>query len=159
MIGNILVFLWLLLIIVILSMIVRKCLSRVYVYPFQNYGKSDIPYIIIEIQGKQFNMIVDTGCGVSIICKSTLEQLDYTDSLRKISMHAITSDSIDSNTVTIPIKIGNTEFNSDFVITDEEDFGNYQKTLGITMHGLIGNEFLDAVDCIIDYKNHTVTMR
>ena len=56
---------------------------------FQNFHKTDIPYIVVEVQGKPLNMIVDTGCGMSIIEKKALKGLKYTVSPRNISLSAL----------------------------------------------------------------------
>lgn len=158
MIVNILIFSWLLLIVLILSFIVRKYISKGIVYPFQNYGKVDVPYITIDIQGVPLNVIVDSGSGISIITKKALEQLKYESSQRQVSLQALTNDKLSSNVVTLPFKVANREIETDFVVYDAEDFANTEKNSGIVMHGLIGNELLDATNCKIDYKKCTVTM-
>ena len=63
-----------------------------------------------------------------------------------------------SSTVTIPLTINGKEFKEDFVIFSDEDMANFQAHYGITVHGLLGNEFLDRTKCHIDYNKHTITL-
>lgn len=126
---------------------------------FQNYGKVDVPYVTLNIQGVPLNMIVDTGCGISIIMEDTLEQLEFEKSPRRISLSAITSDSINSGVVRIPIEINGKTIPEDFSVYPSADFGNFDALYGIHINGLLGNEFLEHTGCCIDYEKHAIILR
>ena len=155
---NILVFLWIVFILLLLSMVARKVINHSVTFPFQDYDKTDIPYIKLDIQGFSFNFLIDTGCGVSIIIKDALSQIEYTESPRKIQLQALTSDSLNAGMVTIPINANGKQVNEDFVVYDNSDIANFQTHYGIAIHGILGNEFLDKTGCQIDYKNHIVLL-
>ena len=126
---------------------------------FQNFHKTDIPYITLDVQGIPLNLIVDTGCGISIISRQAAKKLSFEESPRKISLSALTSDSLkEPAVVVIPITVDNRQVYEDFVVYDNNDIANFQSNYGITIHGLLGNEFFQNTDCKIDYNNHTVTM-
>ena len=125
---------------------------------FQNFHKTDIPYITIDVQGKPLNMIVDTGCGMSLITKDAVKGLSVEKSPRKVGLSALTSDAIVPDVVVIPITIDGKQVCEDFAVYDEDDIANFQKLYGITIHGLLGNEFFQITDCVIDYSTHTVKM-
>lgn len=131
----------------------KKC-----VLEFQNYGKTDIPYVTMNIQGTPLNMIVDTGCGISIISAEVLNQLEFEESPRKLSLSTIIDDSIKSEVVTIPIDINGKTIQEDFGIHPDCDIANFGVLYGITIHGILGNEFLEKTRCKIDYNKHTVTL-
>lgn len=154
MIETILILLWILFIAVSLW-VAFHCINK-HTYEFQHFNRVDIPYITIDIQGNLLNMIVDTGCGISIIRKDVLSELEYETSPRNLSLAALTSDSLSSNTVSIPFNIGKKEFTEDFVVYPETDLANFQSQYGITMHGLLGTEFFKATKCQIDFVNHSV---
>ena len=158
MISNILFILWFAFILLLLSSIARKALHCSSICPFINYGTTDIPYISLSIQGFELNFIIDTGCGVSIIRKDMLSNLDYADSSRKVQLSALTSDSLHADMVTIPIMTNSRQVEEDFVVYDQEDIANFQALYGITIHGILGNEFLERTGCQIDYKNHIVVI-
>lgn len=124
---------------------------------FQNFHKTDIPYITIEVQGKLLNMIVDTGCGMSIISKDVASQLSVEESPRQVSLSALTPDSLSPKVVVIPVSIDGREILEDFALYDSDDIANFRALYGITIHGILGNEFFQSTDCNIDYNKHTVT--
>ena len=125
---------------------------------FQNFHKTDIPYITLDVQGKPLNMIVDTGCGMSIISKDAVDNIDVQESPRKVALSALTADSMNPKVVVIPVNIDGKQIYEDFAVYEGSDIANFQKLYGITIHGLLGNEFFQNTDCHIDYSNHTVTM-
>lgn len=156
MVINVLIFLWVAFLIIVISFMVRKLFNRSYSYDFQNYDKTDIIYITVDVQGFMLNLLVDTGCGVSIISQDVLSQIEYKESSRKVQLAALTSDSLHSGMVTIPFTINGKQIEEDFVTYDKQDIANFQAHYGITIHGILGNEFLEKTGCKIDYKNHKV---
>lgn len=125
------------------------------VLKFQNFHKTDIPYITINVQDKPLNMIVDTGCGLSLIHKKVVDTLKVEKSPRKISISALTDDSLSPEVVVIPITIDDTEVKEDFgIYNGPEDMANFQSLYGITIHGILGTEFFEKTNCRIDYKKH-----
>lgn len=158
MIVNIIIFLWLLLIFTIGCFVAKEFSCGSSTYLFQNYGKTDVPYITIDIQGIPVNMLVDTGCGVSILSKDIIDQLSYERSKRKINLEALTSESIPTDTVSIAFNVGKKEVCEDFVVYDKPDIANFQANYGIVLHGLLGNEFLEKTGCKINYKNHSISL-
>ena len=125
---------------------------------FQNFHKVDVPYITVDVQGVPLNMIVDTGCGISLISRSVLKSIPYEKSPRHINLSALTTDSVESGAVVIPVTVDDKVVKGDFGIIDEDDIANFQKFYGITIHGLLGSEFFQETDCVIDYNAHTVTL-
>lgn len=158
MIVNILIALWFAFIMVLAYVALTNVTQGNRVFPFQNYDKTDIPYITIDIQGHSLNMLVDTGAGVSIISNEVLGYLSYTNSQRRVSVSAITDDSIPAEMVTIPFSIGKKQFSEDFIVYDKQNIANFQVLYGITIHGLLGNEFLESTGCQINYKKHSITL-
>ena len=149
---------WILLLVVSIALIIKTTVVKGKIYEFQSGKKPDIPYITLDIQGKSLNMVVDSGCGISIITKEALDMLNYTNGDRNINLSAITSDSVSSTTVNIPFTLNGKDFEESFVVHDAEDFANFQASYGIKLHGLLGNEFLEHGNCKIDYQTHTVTV-
>lgn len=149
---------WLLIIAGAVAAIISFFRKRRKVLEFQNYGKVDIPYVVIEIQGIPFNMIVDTGCGISIMSSEALQILEFKESQRKISLSAITDDAIRSGVVTVPIEINGKTIEEDFAVYPDNNIGNFNTMYGITIHGILGNEFLGKMNCKIDYNKHVIVL-
>ena len=158
MITNILIILWLVFIVLAIGVIVWKLSHHAQVYPFTLSSKVDIPYITLNIQGQLLNMIIDTGCGVSIISQKVLAFIEHDSSTRQINLQAVTAEELPSAMVTIPFTINGKNLSEDFVVYPADDFGNFEHNSGITMHGLLGNEFLERTNCRINYANHTISL-
>lgn len=157
MITFVLTLLWILFLIsIVVSVILMHSSSS---YDFQ-IGEIDIPYVTMDVQGNQFNMIVDTGCGVSLLNKPAIQdcELMYQNCDRVVSLSAITDDKIESGAITVSFEVGKREVTEDFFLQDVEDFGNFQQMYGITIHGLLGSSFFEKNNCVIDYENHTFTI-
>lgn len=157
MITAVLLSLWAVFIIVVLITILWKGLGG-NTFEFQNFHTTDIPYVTIDIQGNPLNMIVDTGCGMSILCTQAIAdcELLYRNSDRKISLSAITSDKVNSDVITLDFKCGKKDITEDFCINDTPDFGNFYAMYGIRIHGLLGSPFFDKNNCKVDYKHHSL---
>ena len=155
MICNVLVILWIVLIIVLVVLLFKYAYNKPSaIYLFQNDNKTDIKYISLDVQGRLLNMLVDTGCGISIIRSDVVDVLEHNKSPRKISLQALTPDSLASNVVSIPITIGNKKIIEDFALYRESDIANFEALYGITLHGILGAEFFEKTNCKIDYKKH-----
>lgn len=156
MIINILIILWFLFLLVAVMLLIKSRSKGVSVYTF-SIGKVDIPYITISIQGIELNMIVDTGCGVSMMCRDVADKFEKEDSSRKISLQAITDDSVNSNVITLPLTINKKSLNVDFALIDAPDFGGFVHKYGFRVHGILGVEFLETFKGSIDFDKHTIT--
>ena len=159
MITNIILILWVLFLIAVplLSIINLKSGK---LFKFIDFEKIEIPYVTIDIQGYKLNMVVDTGCSVSLLSVPAIAdyKIDYVESGKSVDLSAITSDKVTSNAVTITFEVFGKEVTEDFYLQDVEDFGNFQKMHGVVLHGLLGSSFFDANKCKIDFKNHCLIM-
>jgi len=128
------------------------------VFAFENFDKTDIPYVTIDIQGNLFNMIVDTGCGVSMLNKPSIKdaELLYKKSENKISLSALTPDSVEAGCIVIDFNIGKKKVSEEFYLTEHEDFASFRSLYNIEMHGLLGSSFFDSNNCRIDFENHVL---
>lgn len=125
-------------------------------YKFKDFEVTEIPYITMDIQGNLFNMVVDTGCAVSLLNVPSLKgcELLYKDINKAIDLSAVTSDKIEARGINIKFDIGKKEISEDFYLQNHEDFANFNKMHGITIHGLLGSSFFHNNNCRINYKNH-----
>ena len=158
MIVKIALTLWFLLIVVYCVVAVKRFLDRGYIYPFEENDLIGIPYVTIDIQGKPYNMLIDSGAALSIIRKDILNTLEYEESERKVSMQTLTPSDVPNSVVTLPITIGKTVVKDDFIVYETDDLANFQKLYGVVLHGILGNEFYIRTKCNIDYKEHRLIL-
>ena len=130
-------------------------------YPFNNFGKVDIPYVTLDIQGHLLNLIVDSGCGISIIHTPTLEEkkLLYNVSEKKVDISSLTTDKKTLDSVFIDFVLNGKIITQEFFTHNDDDFGNFKQMYGIEIHGLLGSDFLDAYKCSIDYNKHSLIVK
>ena len=143
-----------LLIVVLSAKKLRSYDSR---YLFQDYEKTNLPYIKLNVQGQYLNMLVDTCCAMSIISKDALNGLEYKKSKRKVSLQALVSDDALLNVIKIPFTINDRQFEEEFAVYDTEDIAGFEEKHDITIHGVLGSEFFNNTKCHIDYNNHSIT--
>ena len=120
-----------------------------------------LPIIPIVIQGKTFNMILDTGSVMSYIDKNvynTLFKKHHNQKTKKVIGIAgeVGSKSIED----IEFQCNGIQMSDSFILNDfTETFDIIKKDTGVTIHGLLGSNFFDAHNYIIDYNNKSFYAR
>ena len=155
MLTNILLILW---VVFTLAIVYNMLTWRRHCYAFQDWGKVDLPYIIIDIQGQSFNMIPDSGGALSVIRRSALEKIDYEPLDRYVELTALSDEGIPTEVVSIPIKIGDRIIKSDFIVYDRDNLAGFD-LYGITMDGILGAEFFKATEGMVDFNKKAVIFR
>ena len=155
MIENILILLWVLFLVAFSTFVFKRYFDKSSSYPFQDYEKSDLPFITVIVNGKHLNMIADSAAGVSVIRKDSLEGLVYEPSTRKVDMCAITSDGLKSEVVTLTLTINGKEIKNDFVVYDSPDIAGFSMH-GISMDGILGVEFFKKTKGRVDFEKQCV---
>ena len=94
MITYILLILWALFIVAVLTILFQKISA----FEFKDFEETEIPYITMDIQGNMFNMIVDTGCAVSMLNIPAINKCEllYQKTDKEVSLAALTDDSLES---------------------------------------------------------------
>ena len=154
--NKLLVLIWVSFVILILLTILWKTYVKGTQYGFQKYGPIDIPYVILNIQGHSLNMIVDSGCGTSILNKPAIDKfnLAYKKLNKGYALSALTEESINADCILVEYKLNEENVVDEFSVYNTPDFGNFIQMYGIEIHGLLGTSFFDAHKCTIDFKEH-----
>ena len=156
--GGIIVIVFIaILVIVIVTMIEYTKSKRFPSIAFDSiYESLELPIITLSNNGKEFNFLVDTGANRSIFDSAFIEDLLY----EPIQNMQGTMYGLDGNVRTIEyIRIilskGNDQFLDVFQLTDlQSTFNRIQQDYGMTIHGVLGNSFLNKYRCIIEYNNY-----
>ena len=156
----ILIFLWALFIVAVLAICLKRAFCSDTSFEFQNFEAVEIPYVTIDIQGNLLNMLVDTGCAVSMLTKYALDNSEmlYKKSGRNVALSAVTSDTVNAEGITIEFNVGRKTVSEDVFIHDVDDFGNFMAMHNIQLHGILGSSFFDKNNCQIDFKHHTLNV-
>jgi hypothetical protein len=139
--------------------------------------KFTIPLKIIELDIQSFhllveakinniplNLIIDTGASRTVFDRKILEErLRFTgEKTHDIQSAGIMADQIESRMGLADIfMIGNLNLKDYPVILIDLDAINklYMKVTGITIHGLLGSDFLVKMKAVIDYKKLLLILR
>ncbi len=143
--------------IIILSLYARKCIRKEEVLHFQSAKKPDIPYVTVRNGDTTLNMIVDSGCAVSIIDNGLLDRLtSYEFTSDKASLSALTPDSVDSDIIVMPITINKKQVNQRFALYESNDIANFHALYGVSIQGILGSDFMEATGAHVDYSKHAL---
>ena len=119
------------------------------------------PLVQGEIDGNTINLIIDTGASRTVFDKQLLNgyptiSVDGEEPLAA----GINAETMAVEQVNLPlIKLGDVEFNELIVFgTDLEGISSlYQKMVGISIHGLLGCDFLEHHKAVLDFSKKRIT--
>lgn len=155
MIGTIIVF--------ILIPIVALFINAVEEYnkgiPFdESYKDVGIPVITLTNNGKQFNFLVDTGANYCIINEPHLKEFEYKELKGEGTIFGMEGNVQKTNFVQASLYYEKDEFVASFQVLDISGaLDRINKQHGITVHGILGSEFLEENRSKINFIEHEVT--
>lgn len=116
----------------------------------------NLPVVTFENNGNKYNFIIDTGANDSIINESC-EDILVTPNKTKNTVQGITGDEQKCHTVSIEFTYKNTTFDTIFnVVNLKELFDSIKESYGVTVHGILGTNFLDKYNYVIDFKDYII---
>lgn len=119
----------------------------------------NLPVVTFENNGNKYNFIVDTGANDSIINESC-EDIMVTPHNAKNTVQGIMGTEKKCHTVMIKLTYKNIEFESMFnVVNLQELFDTIKQDYGVTVHGILGTNFLDKYNYVIDFKDYIIYRR
>ena len=115
----------------------------------------EMPIVTFYQGDKKLNFMLDTGSNLSIIDSNAVSKLDinYTKLDKKSDIIGIYGDSKVANSINIRFVYKNLEFDYDFQCMDLSEAVNSIKQDGITIHGILGNQFFVKYKYILDFND------
>lgn len=118
----------------------------------ESLALSDLPVITFFQNGVKLNFLFDTGANISIINKSMLGSLAYKETNRISKISGIGGGLSDIPIVDIEFEYKNNTFVDGFQVVDMSNtFSAIKKSTGVTVHGMIGNAFMQRYKYILDF--------
>lgn len=112
----------------------------------------DLPVITFYNNGKKINFLLDTGANLSVIDSNILDQFDYKEYDVMGVVYGIEGNIQNIKYVTMDILYKNMNFNEQFQVMDMgAAFGNVKSESGVTLHGILGNNFFKKYKYILDF--------
>ena len=113
-----------------------------------------IPIVTLKHDNLRLNFIIDTGATTSLINSSLLERIKDKQKIDSIDVVSGLDPNVEYKTekYNIPIWLNRNKFNVIFCVMDlNPTFNSLKYETGITVHGLLGSDFLESNKCILDY--------
>lgn len=124
---------------------------------FESMSLTDLPIIILKVNNINLNFLLDTGSMASYINKVLID----TNSLGNFisTDKKVVSQGIEGGSVELPIININLftpkgkQMNTDLVVRDMSTiFSSIKEDYGVTINGLLGNDFFQKYKYIIDFN-------
>lgn len=122
---------------------------------------AELPIITLYQDSKKYNFLLDTGSSCCIINKSVLETLKHEQSNTTFNITGIEGvKTNDCSTCDVKLYYNNTEYDANFIIKDMTDaFSGIKNDTGVTLHGILGNDFFERYKYVIDFKRYEAYCR
>lgn len=112
----------------------------------------DLPVITFYNNEKKINFLLDTGANLSVIDSNILDQFDYKGCDVMGVVYGIEGNIQNIKYVVMDILYKDIDFNEQFQVMDmSAAFGNVKSESGVTLHGILGNNFFKKYKYILDF--------
>ncbi len=119
----------------------------------------NLPVVTFENNGNKYNFIIDTGANDSII-NEACEDILVTPNKTKNTVQGISGNEQKCHTVSIEFTYKGIAFNTVFNVVDlKELLDSIKDNYGVTVHGILGTNFLDKYNYVIDFKDYIIYRR
>lgn len=115
---------------------------------------TELPIITFYQDDKKLNFLLDTGATQSLISDSVISTLVYKDTNEVNALHGIEGNKVIVKNVEMELLYKQQKFTTIFqVVPLSNAFGNIKAETGVTLHGILGNEFFQKYKYIIDFND------
>ena len=126
-----------------------------------NYGlrKIGLPTIVVEYEGKNLLMMLDTGSNDNFLAPIVYENFGNELKVLKSDGSVLGANGVTNGIITVemPIKINGDEFLQQFlVLPNSESFDKMEAEAHVQVHGVIGTRFMCEQGWVIDFVNQKV---
>lgn len=122
----------------------------------QGLDLTGLPIITVKIDNKKLNFLLDTGSNQSLINMSEIVNLKHRIISPEGSTMKMNGDIEDTMNVLVDLEYGLTIYEEvELVVMDlSYSFNEVKKQDGVQLHGIIGSDFFDKYNYILDYKEY-----
>lgn len=131
-------------------------------YPITKFTQPDqtLPFLMVEINGKEAYFLLDTGSGSSVL---DMEQLKYykitTSPLDNMGFRGVggTTKRVSKVTNVNTIKINNKNYAVNLFASELRTVVDAIKTnIGVNIFGILGSDFFEYHNTVLDYRRNVV---
>jgi hypothetical protein len=114
---------------------------------------TDLPIITFKQGVNKLNLILDTAANNSLIDSNISDKFVTKETSQKSMMYGVEGNMQEVNFVEMDIYYKDKCYTDNFQVVDMANaFNNIKKESGVTVHGILGNKFLEKYKYVIDFK-------
>ena len=153
--GTVIVFI----LIIIVALIANAVEEHNRTIPFDSsYEDSGLPVVTLTNNNKEFNFLVDTGANQCVLNERHLEEIEHEVLEGTGTMFGMEGNIQQVTYVKVELSKEDTVFKIPFqVINIDNAFGRVEKDYGITIHGVLGTQFLEKYKSKINFIERTLS--
>ena len=114
-----------------------------------------LPIITVEHGDLKLNLLIDSGSDNNIIDSNILDKIDHKEAEYSNATHITgVGGTVEIQACSFSFKCNGEEYKADFLINDFSDaFTSILEASGIQLHGMLGTDFLQKNNIILDFQN------
>lgn len=123
---------------------------------FQNsMDLADTPVVTLYQGEKKINFILDTGATACIIDSTYLKELNYEKLDTIVNNRGIEGNISQCKTCSLKISYKNKHYKVPCLIQDlSRTLGKLKEETGVTVHGILGTNFFNAFNYVLDFEKY-----
>jgi hypothetical protein len=116
---------------------------------------TSLPILTFEQDDNKYNFLLDTGSTRSIINLPLKEQIKHEPLNIKTTITGAGEGELEATISKVTLYLKGKRYSDEFQFADMTNaFDTIKKGSGVTLHGILGNTFLDKYNYIIDYSTY-----
>ena len=117
------------------------------------FNLTDLPIVTFTQGDEKLNFLLDTGSNKSLINSSVIKRLQHVMLKSDSTMFGVDGNYTKVETAVISIFYNGEEYANDFMISNlDKPFTNIKKESGVTIHGILGNNFFVRNKSILNFE-------
>ena len=117
------------------------------------FNLTDLPIVTFTQGNEKLNFLLDTGSNKSLINASIVNKLNHVPLKSDSTMFGVDGNYTKVEMTVISIFYKGEEYANDFMISDlDKPFSNIKKESGVTIHGILGNNFFVRNKSILNFE-------
>lgn len=117
------------------------------------FNLTEMPIVTFKQGNIKLNFLLDTGSNNSLINKSVVKKIKHNPLETNTKVFGLDGNYNEVGLTVISIFYNNIEYTNEFMISDlDKPFSNIKKESGVTIHGILGNNFFTKNKSILDFE-------
>lgn len=137
----------------VIYLMYSKGLPKDYISFRESLALAELPIITFRQGEHKINCVLDTGANISVLDLEAAKPLEIKPSDKFSEYTGVSGVSQKAFIVKVSFNYKDKLFTEEFQVLDMSDtFSKIKKATGVTVHGMIGNAFMQKYKYVLDFK-------